>query len=333
MNRFSCICSKRSSLIRNKQFHSYSILYNPRRSLSAKNIQRWGNYERLVPPSLARINVRNMPRRPVPDHIMRPPYAEHGTSSIWAPKITNHRGDDDFRLGMRKAGRLAKQILALSSTMCHPGTTTNEIDRVVFQAIVEQNAYPSPLNYDGFPKSVCTSINNIIAHGIPDDRPLKDGDIVNVDVTVYLNGYHGDTSATFFVGEVDEKGKALVECTKECLDKAIAVCGPNVPYKEIGRVICEHASKHGYSVSDELSGHGIGNEFHSLPLIYHHLNGEEGIMESGTSFTIEPILCQGSAIGMMWPDQWTISTADGGRSAQFEHTLYIHDDGVEILTN
>ncbi|KAI7907476.1 peptidase M24, structural domain-containing protein [Cokeromyces recurvatus] len=330
MNR--CKYSNRLLFFQKKQFHSYSIQSNPRRSLSVKNIQRWGNYERLVPASLAKINVRDMPHRSVPEHIMRPPYAEHGTTSSWAPKIVIQK-DEEYRLGMRRAGQLAKRILSMSSSLCQPGITTNEIDRAVHQAIIEQDAYPSPLNYNGFPKSVCTSINNIIAHGIPDDRPLKDGDIINVDVTVYLNGYHGDTSATFLVGNVDEKGKALVECTKECLDKAISICGPNVPYKEIGRVICEHATKFGYSVSDELSGHGIGSEFHCLPLIYHHLNEEEGVMESGTTFTIEPILCQGSAIGIMWPDQWTISTVDGSRSAQFEHTLYIHDDGVEILTD
>ncbi|KAI7885433.1 peptidase M24, structural domain-containing protein [Mucor mucedo] len=271
-----------------------------------------------------------MPHRPVPNHILKPPYAETGISSNWGPDIPIL--SEQEIIGMRQAGKLAKEILSLGSTLCKPGVTTNDIDKVIHEAIISKNAYPSPLNYMGFPKSVCTSINNIIAHGIPDDRPLQDGDIINVDVTLYLNGYHGDTSATFLVGNVDEKGKALVECTKETLEKSIAICGPGVPYKEIGRIICEHAMKNGFSVSEELSGHGIGKEFHSLPLIYHHINDEEGEMVSGTTFTIEPILCQGSASGIMWPDQWTISTVDGGRSAQFEHTLLVTDNGVEILT-
>ncbi|KAI8066980.1 methionine aminopeptidase, merops subfamily M24 [Gilbertella persicaria] len=273
-----------------------------------------------------------MPRRLVPSHIAYPPYAFQGTSSHWGPDVAMIQTDQEHQK-MYAACQLAKKILQLGSTMCQVGITTNTIDRVLHQAIVDHGAYPSPLNYMGFPKSVCTSINNVIAHGIPDDRPLKEGDLINIDVTVYLDGYHGDTSATFLVGQVDEKGKALVACTKEALDKAIAICGPGVPYKEIGRVICEHASKHGFTVSDELSGHGIGKEFHSLPLIYHHVvNDEQGSMVSGTTFTIEPILCQGSATGIMWPDQWTISTVDGGRSAQFEHTLLVDDDGVQILT-
>ncbi|KAG0165240.1 Methionine aminopeptidase 1D, chloroplastic/mitochondrial, partial [Apophysomyces sp. BC1034] len=136
-------------------------------------------------------------------------------------------------------------------------------------------------------------------------RPLQDGDIINIDVTVYLDGYHGDTSATFLVGQVDERGRALVECTKEALEKAIAICGPDVPLREIGRVISDHAEKHGFTVSDEMSGHG---------------NDEEGTMTPGMAFTIEPMLSQGSSMGIMWPDQWTISTVDGGRSSQFEHT-------------
>ncbi|KAI9279633.1 peptidase M24, structural domain-containing protein [Sporodiniella umbellata] len=272
-----------------------------------------------------------MSHRFVPDHIPRPLYAEEGVSSVWEDTIPFNTETDIKH--MRNAGRLAKQVLDLGSTFCKPGNTTNAIDKALHEFIIQNNAYPSPLNYSGFPKSVCTSINNVIAHGIPDDRQLQDGDIINVDVTVYLNGYHGDTSATFLVGDnVDEKGKALVQCTKESMDMAIRACGPNVPYKEIGRIISQHADKHGYSVSDELSGHGIGKEFHCHPLIFHHANEEEGVMTPGTIFTIEPMLCQGTASGIMWPDQWTISTIDGGRSAQFEHTILITEDGVEILT-
>ncbi|KAI8876420.1 methionyl aminopeptidase-like protein [Backusella circina FSU 941] len=271
-----------------------------------------------------------MTRRPIPTHITLPPYAATGASSNWDSHVPRHSETD--MAGMRRACLLAREVLQLGSTLCQPGMTTNEIDAILHEAIIAQGAYPSPLNYMGFPKSICTSINNIIAHGIPDDRPLQEGDIINIDITVYLDGYHGDTSATFMVGEVDERGKALVECTKETLDKAIAISGPNVPLKEVGRVICDIAEKNGYSVSDELSGHGIGKEFHCLPLVYHHRNEEEGVMTVGSTFTIEPILCQGSATGIMWPDQWTISTVDGGRSAQFEHTLLVTEDGVDILT-
>jgi methionyl aminopeptidase len=248
-----------------KCFHTAVSLNAPRGS---KLMNRWGNYQRIVPASLASVDVRKMPHRDIPSHIQRPPYALDGTSSQWGPEIPILTKQDVQ--GMRKAGQVAKQILDLGGTLCRPGITTNHIDKVIHEAILAKNAYPSPLNYMGFPKSVCTSINNIIAHGIPDDRPLQEGDIINVDVTVYVDGYHGDTSATFLVGQVDEKGKALVECTKETLNKAISICGPGVPYKEIARTICELAMKNGFSVSEELSGHGIGKEFHSLPLIYHH---------------------------------------------------------------
>ncbi|KAI9321787.1 methionine aminopeptidase, merops subfamily M24 [Dichotomocladium elegans] len=267
----------------------------------------------------------------VPTSIPRPPYAAEGLSSEWESVIPRLTRPDQIQ-GLREACQLAKQVLFLGGQMCQPGTTTDEIDKVLHEAIVAKGAYPSPLNYMGYPKSVCTSVNNIIAHSIPDNRPLRDGDIINIDVTVYLNGYHGDTSATFLVGNVDQAGQNLVACTKECLDKAIEVCGPGSPLREIGRVISDHAQKHGYSVSEELTGHGIGNEFHCHPLIYHHANDEEGTMEPGMAFTIEPILCQGSAMGIMWPDNWTISTIDGGRSAQFEHTVIITKDGVEVLT-
>ncbi|KAG0076070.1 Methionine aminopeptidase 1D, chloroplastic/mitochondrial [Podila epicladia] len=184
----------------------------------------------------------------------------------------------------------------------------------------------------GFPKSVCTSVSNVIAHGIPDSRPLEDGDIINIDITVYLDGYHGDTSATFLVGNVDKAGKELVERTQESLDEAIAICKPGMPLNQIGKTIQKIADRYGYSVSEQFSGHGIGKEFHCLPLIYHHDNDEEGLMEKGMIFTIEPMFCQGTAIGVQWPDKWTVTTADGGRSAQFEHTILITDDGAERLT-
>ncbi|CAO3590040.1 unnamed protein product [Absidia cylindrospora] len=282
------------------------------------------------PPSLFPVPVQSRQRLPVSSTIPHPYYAHEDISSEWALSIPYNTNDDLTKL--RASAQLAKKILYMGGDLCKVGTTTNSIDRILHDAIIAEGAYPSPLNYMGFPKSVCTSINNIIAHGIPDDRPLENGDIINIDVTVYLDGFHGDTSATFYVGQVDNEGQALVECTKESLRKAINICGPNVPLNEIGRVISDHASANGYSVSDELSGHGIGREFHCLPLIYHHVNTEDDVMTPGMVFTIEPVLSQGSSIGLMWPDEWTIATIDGGRSAQFEHMVAITEDGVEILT-
>ncbi|KAH8556860.1 peptidase M24, structural domain-containing protein, partial [Umbelopsis sp. PMI_123] len=292
---------------------------------------RFGKFERLTPPSLQFVDVSKWKRREVPTDIERPPYAESGEPSVWEGDIPILNQDATEK--MTKAGDLARCILDMGGKLCQPGITTDSIDKILHAAILSEGAYPSPLNYMGFPKSVCTSINNVIAHGIPDHRQLKNGDIINIDVTVYLDGYHGDTSATFLVGNVDDPGRALVECTKAALDKAIAACGPGVPLKEIGRIISEYAALNSFSVSEELSGHGIGKQFHCLPLIYHHANDEDGIMEPGMAFTIEPILCQGSAVGIQWPDKWTITTADGGRSAQFEHTVVITEDGCNILTD
>ncbi|GJJ77940.1 methionyl aminopeptidase [Entomortierella parvispora] len=266
----------------------------------------------------------------VPPHILRPSYAARGEPSEWASGIPINTPETIQKA--RKAGQLAKKILELGGTLVKAGVSTDEIDRVLHEAIIANGAYPSPLNYMGFPKSVCTSVSNVIAHGIPDSRRLEDGDIINIDITVFLDGFHGDTSATFLVGNVDEAGVALVERTKEALDQAIAICAPGVPLNNIGKTIQALADKYGYSVSEQFSGHGIGKEFHCLPLIYHHDNDEDGTMEEGMIFTIEPMFCQGTAVGVQWPDKWTVTTADGGRSAQFEHTILITADGAEKLT-
>ncbi|OMH84882.1 Methionine aminopeptidase 1D, chloroplastic/mitochondrial [Zancudomyces culisetae] len=212
------------------------------------------------------------------------------------------------------------------------GVTTLEIDTLVRKFIIENEAYPSPLNYYGFPKSICTSINNIVAHGIPDKRKLMDGDIINIDISVYCNGFHGDTSATFCVGNVDQQGLALVEATKKALDIGMNVCGPEVELRQIGNSIENYANEAGYSVNDQYTGHGIGKEFHQNPLIYHFKNDEPGVMKEGMVFTIEPMLNQGTKECIIFPDGWTISTCDGSRSAQFEHTIIITSNGYEILT-
>jgi methionyl aminopeptidase len=225
------------------------------------------------------------------------------------------------------------QVLDLAAAAIRPGVTTDEIDRVVHEATIAAGAYPSPYNYFNFPKSVCTSINEIICHGIPDRRKLEEGDIVNVDVSVYYKGYHGDLNETVVVGEVDEASKQLVKVTYECLHKAIAICKPGTPYREIGEVITKHAKAHGMSVVRTYCGHGIGDLFHCAPNVPHYAkNKAKGTMKVGEVFTIEPMINLGSHRDKTWPDGWTSATEDGQRSAQFEHTLVITPTGYDILT-
>ncbi|KAJ2653632.1 hypothetical protein IWW40_000326 [Coemansia sp. RSA 1250] len=286
----------------------------------------------MVPRTLAA--SKPMPSEPtydkVPAHIVRPPYAKSGSPPSWETQIPILSKQEIEQ--MREASAIARDALQLGGSMVRPGITTAAIDAEIHRFIVKQNAYPSCLNYMGFPKSVCTSINNIIAHGIPDNRELMDGDMINIDVTVYKNGFHGDTSATFRAGTVDAAGEKLIQATTESLELAMQICGPGVPFSRIGESISSFAEPRGYSISTDLTGHGIGRNFHQNPLIYHHFNEEPGEMAEGMVFTIEPILCQGVAAGIQWPDGWTISTEDGGRSAQFEHTVVITSDGAEILT-
>ncbi|KAG4403327.1 hypothetical protein GLYMA_01G087000v4 [Glycine max] len=182
--------------------------------------------------------------------------------------------------------------------------------------IIDAGAYPSPLGYGGFPKSVCTSVNECMCHGIPDSRQLQNGDIINIDVTVYLDGYHGDTSKTFFCGEVGDELKNLVKVTEECLEKGIAACKDGALFRKIGKRISEHAEKYGYGVVERFVGHGVGTVFHSEPIIMHN----------------QPILSMGSIDSITWPDNWTTITADGSPAAQFEHTILITKTGAEILT-
>ncbi|CAL5366995.1 unnamed protein product [Camellia sinensis] len=290
------------------------------------------------------------PHRPVPDDIPQPPYVKSrkppGIAS--GPEVHNQKGIDC----MRASGRLAAQVLEYAGTLVKimrwpwlgavlksstlwnkvKGITTDEIDQAVHQMIIDNGAYPSPLGYGGFPKSVCTSVNECICHGIPDSRALEDGDIINIDVTVYLNGYHGDTSATFFCGDVDDEAKNLVQVTKECLDKAISICAPGVEYKKIGKIIQDHADRHRYGVVQQFVGHGVGRVFHADPVILHYRNNEHGRMMLNQTFTIEPMLTIGSINPIIWDDNWTVVTEDGSLSAQFEHTILITPDGAEILT-
>ncbi|XP_065493376.1 methionine aminopeptidase 1D, mitochondrial isoform X2 [Caloenas nicobarica] len=210
--------------------------------------------------------------------------------------------------------------------------TTEEIDSIVHHEIIRQNAYPSPLGYGGFPKSVCTSVNNVVCHGVPDSRPLQDGDIINIDVTVYYNGYHGDTSETFLVGNVDKSGQKLVEVARKCRDEAIAACRPGAPFSVIGNTISSVARRGGFQVCPSFVGHGIGSYFHGHPEVWHHANDSDLLMEEGMAFTIEPIIMEGSPEFKILKDKWTAISVDNKRSAQFEHTIVITSEGAEILS-
>ena len=234
---------------------------------------------------------------------------------------------------MRRTGAAAAGILMQAGTLAKPGVTTDAIDRLVHELAIEAGSYPSPLNYRGFPKSVCTSINEVICHGIPDSRPLRDGDIINIDVTIYREGVHGDTSATFLVGDVDPESVELVKVTLESLDLAIAALRPPAMVRDIGRAIEAHAQKYRLGVVREFIGHGVGTEFHSNLQIPHFYDRRLSIpIEQGTTFTVEPMLTLGSPQPAVWDDDWTAVTIDGSRSAQFEHTLVLGENGAEPLT-
>ncbi|GAB4828906.1 Methionine aminopeptidase 1B, chloroplastic [Ancistrocladus abbreviatus] len=280
------------------------------------------------PPPLRRGRVS--PPLPVPDHIQRPPYV--GSSKL--PELSSEYQIHDAEgiAHMRAACQLAARVLDYAGTLVRPSVTTNEIDEAVHQMIIDSGAYPSPLGYGGFPKSVCTSVNECMCHGIPDSRQLQDGDIINIDVTVYLNGYHGDTSKTFLCGNVSDSVKRLVKVTEQCLEKGIAVCKDGASFKKIGKRISERAEKYNYGVVERFVGHGVGTVFHSQPIICHHRNDYPGQMVEGQTFTIEPILTIGSIECITWNDNWTTVTADGGPAAQFEHTILITRTGAEILT-
>jgi len=236
--------------------------------------------------------------------------------------------------GMRAACALARETLEVAGRTVAPGVTTDEIDAVVHDFIVSHGAYPSPLGYMDFPKSVCTSVNDIIAHGIPDDRPLQEGDILNIDVTVYLGGYHGDTSSMFIVGKPDAEGLQLCRAAFRATTAGIAVCGPGVDFREVGKRIQGVADAAGCHCSPHFVGHGIGSYFHGAPEVIPCINDlDQGPMLPGMTFTVEPILVEhGDDSYDQWDDDWTIQTLTNARSAQFEHTILITETGREVLT-
>ena len=233
---------------------------------------------------------------------------------------------------MRSACLLAREILKGAGEMVQPGVTTEHIDQYVFNACISNDAYPSPLNYRGFPKSVCTSVNNVVCHGIPDDRSLTSGDIINIDITVFIHGVHGDCSETFLVGDVDQTGTRLVEVAKECRDVGVSVCGPDTEFRKIGQEIEKYALSKGFQVVPAFTGHGIGSYFHGPPDIFHQTNSYPGKMKPGMTFTVEPAISEGGFHIVILEDGWTAVTEDNSRSAQFEHTVLITEHGVDILT-
>jgi methionyl aminopeptidase len=234
---------------------------------------------------------------------------------------------------MRRTCAIAAEVLRLTGEFVRPGITTDEIDRYCHQLYIERDSFPSTLNYHEYPKSLCTSVNEVICHGIPDDRVLEEGDIVNLDVTAFKEGVHGDCNATFFVGEVSEESRKLVEVTKECMWKGIEAVKPGLPINVVGKAIEQHAQKHKYGVVRVFVGHGIGEEFHNDIQVPHYYDPRATMkMEPGMTFTIEPMITLGTWRHVQWDDGWTAVTADGRRTAQFEHTVLVTDTGVEVLT-
>lgn len=271
-------------------------------------------------------------QRMVPSSIARPAYAlgKGGTYGDM-PVIPLLKGEEEEK--MRRACKLARKVLDFASSLIRPGISTELIDEAVHNMIIQHGAYPSTLGYHGFPKSCCTSVNNVMAHGIPDSLPLFNGDIINVDITVYLEGYHGDCSETYLVGEGHgEEEKRLVRVAKEARDSAIALCAPGLPLNIIGHSISDTCERNGYFVPEGLTGHGIGEEFHAWPYILHSRNDLPHLMTPGMTFTIEPLVCQSTDQFFLAPDQWTLLSQDGSWSAQFEHTILITNSGHEILT-
>ncbi|MBS2964205.1 type I methionyl aminopeptidase [Actinocrinis puniceicyclus] len=270
------------------------------------------------------------PTRSVPAHIARPEY-------VGKPRPKPYNGPDvqsaETIEKMRIAGRIAAQALTEVGNAVKAGVTTDELDRVGHEFLCDHGAYPSTLGYKGYPKSLCTSINEVICHGIPDSTVLNEGDIVNVDITAFINGVHGDTNATFEVGEVSEEAHLLVERTREALNRAVKAVRPGRQINVIGRVIESYAKRFGYGVVRVFTGHGIATAFHS-GLIIPHYDDPRGtkLLEPGMTFTIEPMLTLGTIEHRMWDDNWTAVTADGKLTAQFEHTMVVTDEGAQLLT-
>lgn len=271
------------------------------------------------------------PTRSVPASIARPEYVGKSAPAKFAGSDVK---TPEQIAKIRAAGRIAAQAIQLVGEACKPGVTTDELDRIGHEFVVSQGAYPSTLGYRGFPKSLCSSINEVICHGIPDDTVLMDGDIINIDITAFKDGFHGDSNVTFLVGDVASEVQLLVERTHEAMMRGINAALPGRSVNIIGRAIETYAKRFNYGVVRDFTGHGVGEAFHSGLVIPHydsapHFNEE---IKTGMVFTIEPMLTLGTHEWDMWSDDWTVVTKDRSLTAQFEHTIVITDDGPEILT-
>jgi methionyl aminopeptidase len=270
------------------------------------------------------------PPRPVPRSIRRPEY-------VGRPAPRRYDGPDvqsaETVEKMRVAGRIAAGAIQAAGAVIAPGVTTDTLDEVAHTYLLDHGAYPSTLGYRGYPKSSCTSVNEVICHGIPDARPLEDGDLVKIDITAFVDGVHGDSCVTFGCGTVDDASRLLAERTREALRRAVAAVRPGRQVNVIGRVIESYAKRFGYGVVRDYTGHGVHTAFHSGLVIPHHDEPRhDTVMAPGMTFTIEPMLTLGTAEWFMWDDGWTVLTADGSRCAQFEHSLVVTGTGAEVLT-
>ena len=274
---------------------------------------------------------KQTPVRSVPNSIERPEY-------VWKDSVQENVGEPFVQTpeiieAMRESSKIAANALKEAGKAVQPGNTTDEVDRVAHEYMVDHGAYPSTLGYMGFPKSCCVSLNEIVCHGIPDSTVIQEGDIVNIDVTAYKNGVHGDTNATFFAGEVAEEHRLLVERTKKAMMRGIKAAKPGREINVIGRVIESYANRFGYNVVEDFTGHGVGPTFHNgLVVLHYDSESYRDILEPGMTLTIEPMLNLGELDYDIWSDGWTVQNRDGEYSAQFEHTLVITEDGNEILT-
>ncbi len=289
----------------------------------ARNLDRMSVRAPLVPGTVS-------PTLAVPAKIERPEYA-------WKPTV--NEGNEPWVQTpetiekMRLAGRIAAQALEAAGKAVAPGVTTDELDRIAHEYMIDNGAYPSTLGYKDFPKSCCTSLNEVICHGIPDSTVIQDGDIVNIDVTAYIDGVHGDTNATFLAGDVSEENRLLVERTREATMRAIKAVKPGRELNVIGRVIEAYANRFGYGVVRDFTGHGIGETFHNgLVILHYDQPNVDTIIEPGMVFTIEPMINLGTVDYEIWDDNWTVVTQDRKWTAQFEHTIVVTESGAEILT-
>ncbi len=270
------------------------------------------------------------PRRLVPAAIARPEYVDRPS-----PKRDTGNGvrTPEVIEAMRVASRIAAQALEEGGKAVKPGATTDDIDKVIHEFLLDNHAYPSTLGYRAFPKSCCTSLNEVICHGIPDSTVIEDGDICNIDVTAFIGGVHGDTNATFLAGDVSEEARLLVERTREATLRAIKAVRPGRQLNVIGRVIEAYAKRFGYGVVRDFTGHGVGPAFHTAPTVLHYEEPSvDTVIEQGMTFTIEPMITLGTIDYDIWADDWTVTTKDKKWTAQFEHTLVVTEDGAEILT-